>query len=133
MYVINLCYNRHVGWRDGVFYYNKRLLKTIAENYCTIYDGLPVFLGTEIMNPFSLAEYRADFDIALKGIGRGHWTGQLMDYKYYHNYGKLQRIVIADILGISDSELERLGFWGISQLRGFAYYSMTRVLNNGGG
>ncbi len=120
-----------MGWRDGEFFYSKRLLKTIADNYCTIYDGLPVFLGKEITDLFSIAEYKADFDIGLKGIGRGHWTGQLMDYKYYHNYGKLQRIIIADILGIDDDELTRLGFWGISQLKGFAYYSMTRVLNGG--
>lgn len=116
-------------WVGDQFFYSKRLLKIIAENYCNIYEGLPLSSGVEVTNPWAIAEYKADFERALQSIGRGKWDGEVTEFKHYRNYGKLQRIVIADILGIRDIELE--GFYSVPRLRGYAYYLMCLFLNNG--
>ena len=118
-----------MGWRGNQFFYSKRLLKTIAENYCSIYEGLPLSSGEEVTNPWLIAEYKADFERALQSIGRGKWDGNLTEFKHYRNYGRLQRIIIADILGIGDNEL--IEFSQIPRLRGYAYYLMTKCLNDG--
>lgn len=117
-------------WVGNQFFYSKRLLKTIAESYANLYDGLPTLRG-QIINPWVIAEYKADFDIALSKLGRGHWDDNLKAFKYYRHFGRLQQIVIADILGIDDYELAHLGFYDITRLRGFAYYSMRTILNGG--
>ena len=120
-----------VMWKDGQYYYSTRVLKSIAENYLTLDDGLPLSWRVEIYNPWAIAEFRADFDMALRGIGRGKWTGAVQDFKYYRNFGRLQRIIIADILKIDDRELTRLRFYDIPRLRGYAYYLMRCFLNGG--
>ena len=112
------------------FYYSKRLLQTIAANYARLYDdGLSVLNGV-ITDLFSLAEFKADFDMALSAIGRGHWTdiisGRLSDYR---GFGKLQLMVVSDILGVPDGELEVLGYFQIPQMRGRAYSWMAKNLN----
>jgi len=119
-----------MGWINDTYFYSKRTLKTIAENYTTLYDGLP--LRSEVTNLWSLAEFKADFDIALSSIGRGKWSGEILQFKEYRHFGRLQQIVIADILGIDDYELEGLGFYSIPRLRGYAYYLMVTHLNRGG-
>ena len=111
------------------FYYSTKVLKTIAENYGKMYDGLEFREGHLVTNPWSLAEYRVDFDSALCSIGQGEWDGRLADFKYYRNFGKLQRVIIADILGVTDKELARLGFWSVPKLRGLGYFMMKRFLN----
>jgi hypothetical protein len=64
-------------------------------------------------------------------LGKGEWlkiTGtQLSNYK---SFGRLQKIIIADILGIPDEELMGLGFENSARLRGYAYYLMGKYLNN---
>ncbi len=117
-------------WVGDKFIYTVKLLKAIAEQYDQIYEGFS-FKGHTIMNPLSIIEYKSDFDMALKGIGKGSWTGHIdgltfNDFKYY---GRLQQIVIGDIYGISDYELMGLGFWNVSQMRGMAYYRMQCLLN----
>ncbi len=59
-----------MGWEYGKFYYTTALLRSIAENYATIYEGFPLSWDTEETNPWSIAEYKADFDMALKGVGK---------------------------------------------------------------
>ena len=120
-----------MGWRDDKFYYSIKVLKTIAENYTSLYEGLEFRSGHLIVNPWSLAEFKADFDVALLSIGKGRWTGNITRHKFkdYHYSGRLQRIIIADIFGISDYELEGLGFYSIPRLRGYAYYLMVCSLN----
>ena len=118
-------------WRDDKFYYSTKVLKTIAENYTALYEGLEFRAGHLVTNPWALAEYKADFDLGVQSIGKGKWTGAIGKFRDYHYHGRLQQIVIADILGIKDSELGGLGFYNIPQLRGFAYYLMQQILNGG--
>jgi len=85
-------------WVDDVYFYSVKTLKVIAENYKTIYDGLPLYY--EVYNPFKLAEFKADFDRALSAIGRGKWTGiKGSKISNYRGFGRLQKVVIADIIG----------------------------------
>ena len=115
----------------GIYYYSSRVLKTIAECYQLLYDdGLSFRPGSTLTDPQAIAEYRADFDVALDHIGVGDWYGVFSpDFKHYRNYGRFQRIVIADILGITDEELTRLHYENIPRLRGYAYHLMVKYLN----
>ncbi len=113
------------------FYYTRVILETIAEDYRRLYEGLS-FRDDLIINPWSLAEYKADFDMALRGIGKGKWNGNLLDeFKYYRNYSKRQRVIIAAMFGIQDTELTRLHFRDIPRLRNYAYFLMKMYLNGG--
>ena len=108
-------------------------MRTIAESYTSIYEGLPLSLRSEVTNPWALAEFKADFDMALNSIGKGNWTGIISyQFKDYKHFGRLQQIVIAIILGIPDYELEGLGFYDILRLKGYAFYLMAKYLNEGG-
>ncbi len=109
--------------------YTSDALRMIARYYDRIYDGLPVNGLT--LNPWSLAEFKADFDLALRRLGRGHWTGdnQSDDFRYYRSYGRLQQVIIADIIGVPWQELLRLGFNHVSWLRSYGYGLMARHLN----
>ena len=109
---------RDMSWIDGKYYYSVRVLKAIASNYAQIYEGIS-FNGHTVVNPWSLAEYKADFDIALSAIGKGRWGG----IKSKGNFGRLQKVIIADILGIKDY-VNR-----VSQMRGYAYHLMADRLN----
>lgn len=90
-------------------------------------------LNAEITDLYSIAEYKADFDISLDSIGRGKWTGDIEDreFKDFRGFGRLQRLVIADILNVSDNELEAGGFRDVKRLRGYGYYLMRKRLNEG--
>ena len=124
-------YNKYMPWIENQFFYTKRLLKTIAGNYVTLYDGLPSW-GGQITNPWALAEYKADFDIALNGIGKGKWQGiDNHQFRDFRHYGRLQQIIIADIMGMDDYTLEVYGFYSVPRLRGYAYYLMCLRLNGG--
>lgn len=119
-----------MGWRNGQFFYTKRLLDAIALNYKSIYEGLPLSWANEIYYLHDIVEYKVDFDCALKGIGRGNWRGltstKLKDYK---GFGRAQQVVIASILGIPEYELD---FWDILHFRSYAYYLMCQYLNKEG-
>ena len=118
-----------MAWRGDKFYYSIKMLKTIAENYTSLYEGLEFRSGQLETNPWALAEYKADFDIALQSIGKGRWTGSISKFRDYRYYGRLQQIVIADILGRQDFELRELGFYSIPRLRACAYSCMKESLN----
>ena len=122
-------------WINNEFIYTKRILQAIAENYTDIYMSI-YYSGGEIhegivVNP--LIDYKIDFDMALNSIGAGHWVGDVEKTKFenYRYFGKLQRVVIADIYGITNWELERLGFYRIPNLKSIAYGRMVRCLNDG--
>ena len=127
-------YNVSVGWSEDQLTYTYKVgeLKAIAKWYEYIY-GSYYFREPglfEISNLFRIAEFKADFDMALSYIGRGHWEGsQAVRFKDYKRFGKAQRIVIADIIGITEYELEAYGFYQIPQLRGKAYSWMMNYLN----
>ena len=120
-----------MGWvtRDEYKYF-KKVLISIAQSYDHIYSGLDIN-GFIISDGFWIAEYKADFDRALDYIGRGHWTGQIDDVKFkqYRGFGKWQRVVIADIYGIEDFELEDMHFKGVKHLKSIAYGQMAKLLN----
>jgi len=112
-----------MAWVNDRFYYSIGILKRIAENYIHLYHD------ASWKSLFALVEFKADFDRALDSIGKGKWTGKVEDFRKYKYFGKKQQVVIADILGMRDYELEN---WGISEarkLRHKAYKSMVKVLN----
>jgi len=117
-------------WVNDIYFYSVRTLKVIAANYNTIYEGLPLSLSFEVVNPFNLAEYKVDFDQALSAIGRGKWEGITSDkISGYKGFGRLQKLIIAEVLGVLDEELRGLGFENPARLRGYAYYLMAKYLN----
>lgn len=116
-------------WSGPDFHYSIKVLKTIAENYIELYEeGLSFREGDVITNSFSIAEYHADFDQALSSLGK-KWELKGLSFKDYRHYNKFQRIVVADILGVSDEELKRLRFRDIIELRKIAYGRMKLFLN----
>lgn len=121
-----------MGWVNGEYFYTTGVLRAIAANYLTLYNGFPVSWRKDEYDLTNIAEYKADFDRALNAIGKGAWAGKLMPWTFYRRYGRCQRTVIANILGITDYELSLQGFYGIGRLRGYAYYLMCRQLNKGG-
>lgn len=124
-----------MGWeKDRLHYtYAPGTLRRIADCYCSLYNRELVRLA-ELFLPkaslFIIAEYKADFDISLSAIGKGHWSGIVdSDFRAYRYFGRMQQVVIADILGITDNELGGLGFYRIPRLRGLAYRWMANFLN----
>ena len=118
-----------MGWDvDKLHYiYKVGTLRAIADYYCSLYNQ-------EFFHPqedlLSIALFKADFDLSLSAIGKGHWTGIVNpDFRAYRYFGKAQQVVIADIIGITDYELRGLGFYQIGQLRGRAYRWMANYLN----
>lgn len=123
-----------MGWQYGVFYYTKNILETIAFNYQDLYgDGLSFREGELETDLFSLAEFKADFDMALTYLGRGRWCGIIKDtnIRHYREFGRFQLAVIADILKASNYELEMMGYYDIPRLKQIAYYQMKIHLNGG--
>lgn len=109
------------------YFYKVGTLRAIAKCYCSLYNQ-------EFFHPqaglFDIALYKADFDLSLSAIGKGHWAGlENTDFRAYRYFGKAQQVVIADIIGITDYELRGLGFYRIPRLRGLAYRWMADFLN----
>jgi len=118
-------------WQGDKYYYTAGMLRRIASSYDKIYDGISGIIGDDITDEFSIAEYKADFDMALNAIGKGRWTSNIdeVEFNDYKGFGKLQLVVIADIYNIPDNELEARGFYNISQMKGTAYHLMADRLN----
>lgn len=117
-------------WKGNEYVYSKKVLKAIAEGYRAIYEGLALSWRSEVVNEWSLAEYKADFDMALNSIGKGRWTGDIRNKQFedYRHYGRLQRVVIADIYDIED--LEKLHFRDVDFMKRRAYGQMAASLNS---
>ncbi len=116
-------------WVNDEYFYSVGVLKAIASWYDILSEVLMIG-DYQITDQFALALYKADFDMALQAIGKENWRGLTSSiFQDYSHFGRLQRIVIADILGIADYELQGLGFYDIPQLRGMAYYRMVEYLN----
>ena len=112
-------------WINDIYIYRIGTLKAIALGYEFLYSDA----HTESL--YEIALLKADFDRSLDSIGRGNWTGEVLEFNFYKYFGKQQRIIIADIIGISDRELKGLGFYNIPQLRHEAYKRMVNILNGG--
>jgi hypothetical protein len=120
---------KKMTWNNDIFYYSVGILKGIVTSYQTI-DSVLMIGDHQIVNRFGIALFKADFDYSLASIGRGHWRGlESLDFRYYRHFGRLQRVVIAKILGIEDRELGGLGFYNIPQYRHTAYKRMADSLN----
>lgn len=118
------------------YFYTRGMLYAITRSYKNLYTvGIEIVIAVDIVarigEPLSVMEFKADYDLALRSIGRGDWRGLTSpDFGYYKHFGKQQQTVIADLLGISDYELQGRGFYQIDQLRGSAYSRMLAFLNN---
>ncbi len=136
-------------WIGDEFRYSRWLLERIAKSYEHIYDRIVLSTYTIILDGYVverersiagelvLIEYKADFDRALEGLGHSRYPSRTpkldltkTEFKNYYKYSRLQQIVIADILGIDDTELMDKGFYDIPRLRGYAYSLMAKGLNN---
>jgi hypothetical protein len=132
-------------WQGDKYEYSARELRAIAENYqevtMSVYFTRQEHEGGGV-SYHPVLDFKIDFDRALDYIGRGKWDGDILftklgdryvpeskEYKVFRHFGRLQRIVIADIYWIDDYELEREGFYSIPRLRGYAYSQMARYLN----
>ncbi|GAH35461.1 unnamed protein product [marine sediment metagenome] len=122
-------------WVNDIYHYAPGTLKAISASYHSLYTvGIELSVSRYrdilINDPLTVILFKADFDLSLSAIGKGHWTGVVnSDFSAYRYFGKAQQVVIADILGIRDNELAMLGFYHITQLRGRAYRWMTDFLN----
>jgi len=117
-------------WKGDEYYYGVGTLRTIANNYDNIYQGISflripikkceLLLDDDIAenlvtDPWAIAEYKADFDMAWDALPR-----------------RMQLIVKYDIQGLADHEIERKGFYDIDKYKSIIYRKMTNHLNYGG-
>jgi len=117
-------------WINDTYYYTRGIVNAIVEWYCLLYDRQMQIGPYQITHLFTLVEFKADFDIALDSIGRGEWRGLTShNFNDYRQFGRMQRVIIASILGITDYELQSFGFNDAKQLRYEAYKRILGVLN----
>jgi len=118
-------------WKDDKYIYTKGILTAIAYNYNHIYEGVEFRFGHAEYDPYKIVEFKVDFDMALDAIGRGEWTGKMEDKDFgdFRHFGRLQRLVIADIYNIPDWELLDFDLVHIPRLKGRAYSWMSHCLN----
>ena len=109
--------------------YTARNLQAFALNYDIKPLPYIIFTGEVAFDPWPITEFRLDFDKALRNIGPGPWSGKLKDFKFidFKQYNTLQRVIIAQIVGITDQELK---FKDVSKLRAKAYKLMAEFLND---
>jgi len=123
-------------WQGDKYVYSKAEVEAIAENYqevtMSVYFAKQEYEGKGA-SYHPVLDYKVDFDRALDDIGKGKWEGDIegKEYRDYRHFGRLQRIVIADIYWIDDYELEREGFYRVPNLRSIAYGRMAHYLNDG--
>ena len=132
-------------WKDDymTYMYTKKQLMIVADNYKEFIslcktprpDETPKRISHDALST------KVDFDRAVDNLGKGHWDGtewfdyddstQKISLNDYKGFGNMQLVVISDILGHPDSELEVRGLTDIDLLRDVAYKSMARFLNKG--
>ena len=98
----------------------------MADEYCVedLRDIAEGYIDYE-----NISDEKFDFDKALNFIGKGYWQGiDSVAFSAYKHFGRLQQVVIADILGIEDDELEELRFVRVQNLKAIAYGRMLDIL-----
>ena len=94
--------------------YSIKLLRSIADCYEEIYEsGLEVGLYVET-NDFRLAEYRADFSLAMKRLGR-----------------RKRMFIELLVKGYENGDLERRGFYEPERFKRICFGEMKSILNGG--
>jgi len=117
-------------WINDIYYYTRSVVDAIVEYYGLLYDRQLKIGPYQITHLFTLVEFKTDFDMALDSIGRGKWRGLTShNFNNYRQFGRMQRVIIASILGIDDYELRAFGFSDAKQLRYEAYKRMLGILN----
>jgi hypothetical protein len=124
-------------WENDTFIYYPGDLKYIAYHYkdylCSQLPS-PSIDSSKDRLARDMISLKVDFDRALNHLGRGFWSGTdideiVSDFPYYRYFGRYQRVILADVLGVDDSELEAAGFTDISRVKGRAYKRMCHFLN----
>ena len=104
-----------MGWHKGKYYYSVWLIRYLAEHWDNLYDDGIGFEDYEDTNPWSIAEYRADFSIAIKKVGR-----------------RMRKSIEEYIKGTPDRVMEMRGYYEVASLREKAYVAMVETLNERG-
>lgn len=127
-------------WQNDKYSYTPSILEKIARHYESIYDGIPILCfgdksysyEIKVLEYYQIAEYKADFDIALDTLGKGKWPVDIDRHDFgdfRRGYGRRQQTVIANIYGEPDRTLEQWGLYDISHLKNLAYNRMAAYLN----
>jgi len=125
--------------RDYMRYrYTATQLAIIADNYGEYAKMAkpPYPQATPKQIAHDVLSSKIDFDRALNALGKGKWDGlawyegtQETNLNSYKDCGVKQLVVIADILGYSDSDLEVRGVYDVILMREIAYKDMASYLN----
>jgi hypothetical protein len=113
-----------------MYRYSVRVLKSLAETYLYWqgYEEKPA--SSRETNQYSISEYLADFELGLSRLAGKKFVFNGLDFKNYINYNRYCRLIIADIIGITDSELvDKYHFYDLIRLREISYSMLKRVLN----
>ncbi len=107
---------------DGITYrYTVWGLSKLAANYTEL---MRAHAGTELIHA------KADFDRAINHLGKAHWRGDGKDD--IKTFGNLQKVIIAQVIGMSDIELwDRFQLGDIQSWRTLSYRKMATFLNTG--
>ncbi len=112
------------------YIYKYGVLKNIALHYLEIdEDGLSFREGSSpIFNQQSISEFRCDFEMALSSLGY-KFRGIKGEFKDYHSWPDIQRIILVDIFNLTWYELRRIKQDYLLSLRKEAYNQMCDYLN----
>ena len=104
------------------YYHTMRRLELIAYSYKDLIGG-------------DLLSAKIDFDLALNSLGHGKWDGMEWDdgeprtrLEDYRGFGNLQIVIIADVLGYKNEDLEAYGIKNPPNWRRRAYRRMRDFL-----
>jgi len=87
-----------MGWQDDTYFYTYSTLEQIAECYRNVYEGIEfysrngLYYGLE-RNPLSLAEYKADFDMAWGKLPQPEKHSLTQYLNSEKNYRKPRRVL----------------------------------------
>ena len=127
-------------WKDGRYYYSLIELEGIAIDYRNLINdslqGMNFDTTSGGISWDDMLGAKIDFDRALNHIGRGNWSGTNFgeypsdyDFDTYKSFSPTQKVVIAKILNVDDSELEVRGMYDLPDLRKWAFRDMRDWLN----
>ncbi len=108
--------------------YSIRILKAVAETYL-YWNGYDTSGSHRETNQFSISEYLCDFELGLSRLAGKEFVFKGLEFKAYKNYPIYVRVIVADIIGVTEEELIRQRFYDILNLRERAYSKLKECLN----